>query len=326
MFIYSNRKKYTVITTCTIIVIAIIGFITIKQNTNKDNYNNANTITIHAAWVKSIWASLFLVADKMWYFKDENINMEISWMAWGDQVFKALTSKSTDVWFVGLVPYGFVGQQFSSIKLISVIADMNDNKIIMKGKNQSTWDILGKKIGYSKSTASDIWLEQFFEKNNINKNDVKLINLWPAGLATALSKGEIDWYSAREPNIYNGAKLMSWNTTTFDKENQKYEWYFSLFVNQSYIDLHKDTINHIKNALHKAQDYIQKNPNEAKALVSDYLKIDMNTLNNIWGDYTFHQSIENKHIDALKDIFMRANQQKWITTWAMSDISIFIAK
>jgi hypothetical protein len=45
-------------------------------------------------------------------------------------VFKALTSKSTDIGFVGLVPYGFVATNFPSIKLVTVVADMNDNKVI----------------------------------------------------------------------------------------------------------------------------------------------------------------------------------------------------
>jgi hypothetical protein len=62
----------------------------------------------------------------------------------------------------------------------------------------------------------------------------------------------------------------------------------------------------LRNALAKAEKYIIENPEATKKLVSEFLNMDMSVLNSIWNDYTFHQSIEQKHINALKDIFVWA--------------------
>lgn len=53
-------------------------------------------------------------------------------MGGGDQVFKALTAKSVDMGLVGLVPFGFVADKFPNIKLVSVITDLNDTKLVVR--------------------------------------------------------------------------------------------------------------------------------------------------------------------------------------------------
>jgi ABC-type nitrate/sulfonate/bicarbonate transport system substrate-binding protein len=318
------RNNYKSLIAGAIIVAVLLWILLFNLNSSKGSTTNEakenQAVIIHAAWVKSIWASLFLVAEKMWYFADESIKMDISRMAWGDQVFKALTSKSTDIGFVGLVPYGFVATNFPSIKLVTVVADMNDNKVIANEGMKTAVDFSWKRIGYSKSTASDIGLQQFMKRNTINPSTVQLVNLSPAALPTALYKWEIDWYSAREPNIYNGQKLLSGNAIIFDKQDQKYEWYFSLFADQEYINNNHESMAHLRKALSKAEKYIIENPEATKKLVSEFLNMDMSVLNSIRHDYSFRQSIEQKHLDALKDIFVWAG-----ATWAAS-VSMYIAQ
>lgn len=282
-------------------------------------------ITVSAAWVKSMGMTPFIVADKMWYLKEEWINLSITWMAWWDQVFKALTSKSIDLWFVWLVPYGFVGPMFPNIKLITVITNLNDTKLITESSIKNISDLKGKRIWYTKSTASDIGLSKLMRKNWLEKNDITRVNLSPAALPTALSTDTVDWYVAREPNIYNGKKLLSWNVTIFDATDQKYEWYFSLFADESYIQQNRESIEKIKRALIKSQTYIISNPIETKNMMKEFLGMNDTTIDAIWWDYVFRIGIEQKHRDALLDIFQRSQVIQW-RTWEVSDISSFISK
>ncbi len=209
-----------------------------------------------------------------------------------------------------MVPFGFVGDKFPDVKLVTVLTDLNDSKFIArKDRLTSLQDLGGKKIGYSKSTVSDIHIKRLLAKYNIDSDSVQLINLSPAALPTAFAQGDIDAYASWEPNVANGAKLFSGNII-FTDTGDKYERYYSIFTDQTYAKQHPEIIAGILKAFAQANTYITEHQQESQELIATFLGLDKSLIAALWSDYHFDIGIKDTHTSALTDIFDRASKQQ----------------
>lgn len=274
-----------------------------QQSTNT-SLPDTEVERISLAGVKSLGQAPYIIAERLGYFAQAGLAPEIVWMGGGDQVFKALTAKSVDMALVGMVPYGFVAAKFPDIKLVNVITELNDTKLVVrKDRIGSLQELSGKRIGYTKGTASDIWLEQLQEQQGYTSGELIGVNLAPPALAVALAQGEIDGYMAREPNIAAAQKVLWANAQVYSGDGVTYTRYFSLFGDESSMQQHNEQVEQLVWALTKASDYIVAHPQETQEIMAEFLEMDRELLAQIWWDYRFTVGFTSTHRTALEEIF-----------------------
>lgn len=290
----------------TIVVILLIGFR--SDIINKRGFQT----TIKISDPKAVGGALFHTALEKGYFKDENLNIKVVGVQTGDEALKSVISNNSDVAIAALIPYSFLALEDQKMKVWAIIANINDNQVITntdKGINKVS-DLIGKKIAYTKTTVSDIGIEQFLLNNNIKKSDVELVNIKPLAMPGALKSGQIDAYSSWEPHIMNGKKILGNSALIFDKKSDIYNWSFALISKEDFIKNNYKILVKFAKAMVKAEKFMVSNKNEAIALTSLHNKLSVDVLEKIWLKYDLRITLDDNVYKILETDLNWANSQR----------------
>lgn len=271
-----------------------------------------SAVTIRVTDPRAIGGALFHIALEKGYFKGQGINVEVIGVQTGDEAIRALVSNSADVALSGIIPYSFLALDDQSIKIFATNAYVGDNQVIAnKSKGISTAeDIRGKKIGYSKTTASDIGVAQFLAAHNLKATDVELVNMKPLAMAGALQAGQIDAYSSWEPHILNGQKLLGDNALVFTGPKDVYIWHQSLMAKDTYITEHRVDLVKFITAMKEAEAFIASNKEEAISLAAKHNSVPVDVLTKIWPKYDLSIALHDDVYTILKMDLEWANTQR----------------
>ena len=296
-----------------IIIILVLAIALVFVGSFSGIFNTKDsTVTIRVTDPRAIGGALFHIALEKGYFKEEGINVQVIGVQTGDEAIRALLSNSTDVALGGIIPYSFLALDDQSVKIFATNAYVHDNQIIAnkaKGINVAE-DLRGKKIGYSKTTASDIGVAQFLAAHNMKANDVQLVNMKPLAMAGALQAGEVDAYSSWEPHVLNGQKLLGDNALVFNGDNDVYTWHQSLMAKDSYIKAHQADLVKFVKAMKKAEQFISISKEEAIALAAKHNNVPVETLTKIWPRYDLSIALRDDVLTILKTDLEWANTQR----------------
>ena len=287
------------------VLVIIIGAIVIKNKSTKPSEKKIITIANN----KGLSTALVVVASKKGFFDKYGLDVRLSPVQTGDESLKAVVGKSADIAISAVPPFAFFAIDNQQMKIFAMVGEGNDNQVVARkdrGINNPA-DLKGKKIGYAKTTSSEIGLQKLLEANGLTEEDVQLVNLKPLAMPTALVAGEIDAYSMFEPHIINGAKMLGDNAITF---TEPYTWQVSLIADESYIKQNKDALEKVVKALMDAQNFIAENKDESIAITADYVSIPAETLNAIWSKYDFKVDLKDNLIDSIKYHLIWANDQR----------------
>lgn len=296
-----------------IIIISILVVILVAAGIFSGVFNKKESLlTIRVTDPRAVGGALFHVALEKGYFKEQGLNVEVVGVQTGDEAIRALVSDSADVALGGIIPYSFLALDNQSIKIFATNAYANDNQIVAnKSKGISTAeDLRGKKIGYTKTTASDIGLVQFLDAHNLKTTDVQLVNMKPLAMAGALQSGQIDAYSSWEPHILNGQKLLGDNAFVFSGDKDVYTWVQSLMAKDSYISTHKADLVKFVKAMKKAEQFVKTNKDDAITLASKHDNVPVDVLTKIWSRYNLSISLNDDVYSIIKIDLEWANTQR----------------
>jgi NitT/TauT family transport system substrate-binding protein len=301
-------KNKNIISTLLVIIIAILSISFGYKIINKKD----SQINIKVADIKAVGGALFHVAIEKGYFKDEGLNVEVVGVQTGDEALRAVLSNNVDIGLVGIIPYSFFALDDQSVKIFAMNAYVNDNQIIANRSKgiEKAEDLRGKKIGYAKTTASDIGISQFLNNNNLSIDGVELINIKPLAMPGALQSGQIDAYSMWEPHILNGQKLLKEEALVFSNPKDIYTWHQCLMSKDSYIkNNHKILVKFLK-AMVKAEKFVASNKNEAMVLTSPHNKLSVDVLEKIWSKYDLRITLGDDIYKILEIDLNWANSQR----------------
>lgn len=268
--------------------------------------------TIRVTDPRAVGGALFHIALEKGYFKEQGLDIEVVGVQTGDEAIRALVSNSADIALGGLIPYSFLALDDQSIKVFATNAYVGDNQVIAnKSKGISTaGDLRGKKIGYTKTTASDIGVTQFLSTHGLRTTDVQLVKMKPLAMAGALHAGQIDAYSSWEPHILNGQKLLGDEAIIFTGDKDVYTWHQSLMAKDTYIDNHRADLVKFVTAMKEAEAFIVSNKEEAIALAAKHNNLPVDVLTKIWTKYDFSIALRDDVSTILKTNLEWANTQR----------------
>jgi NitT/TauT family transport system substrate-binding protein len=270
--------------------------------------NRKEPLTIKVTDPGAIGGALFHIALEKGFFKEQGINVEVIKVQTGDEAIRALVSNSADVALGGIIPYSFLALDNQDVKIFATNAYVGDNQVIVnkdKGIN-----LRGKKIGYTKTTASDIGILQFLRNHGLKESDVELVNMKPLAMAGALESGQIDAYSSWEPHILNGQKLLGDKAYVFNGEGDVYTWHQSLMARSSYIKEHKTELVKFVKAMKESEVFLKDNKDEAIKLAAGHNNVNADTLKTIWSKYSFEIALHDDIYKIIETDLAWANSRR----------------
>ena len=251
----------------------------------------------------SLLPSLVHIAKEKGYFLEEGIDMEIEGYSAGKLALEATLEGKTDMATVADMPIAFIGLERNDFAIFATIVDSAQHvkALARKDRNIDTpHDLIGKKVATTIGTSAHFFMVTFFALNLLDFSDVEVVDLKPNEMVEAIVNGDVDAIFTWEPNILNCQKILADNAVILPSM-VGYMVTFNLVSRKDFIESNPELIKRIIKSLAKAEEFVTNNREESIGIVASCLKIERESMNELWNDYKFRLSLPQSLLVTMED-------------------------
>ena len=272
-----------------------------NQKNNKKTDSNATVIKMNEV-TRSVFYAPQYVAINNGYFKDYNIEIDLTTGQGADAVMTSVLSGESQIGFAGPEASIYVYNEGKEdyCQVFAQMTKKDGSFLVAREKNDNfKWqDLKGKTIiPGRKGGVPYMTLEYVLRKNGLDpKKDVVLDDSIKFDLmAGAFTSGTADYVTLFEPTASLTQNENKGYIVASVGEAAGEIPYTAYFAKKSYIENNKETIQKFTNAIYKGQKWVKENSSEdiAKAVQSFFPDTDITLLSKVIQNY--------KDIDAWKD-------------------------
>lgn len=227
------------------------------------------------------------VSEKADLWKDSDVRAKVTLFQDGAQALQSLTSGAVDVATAAPTPLVAAINSGQKIRVIGVTDRWSKWRVVgnrSKGVNQPS-DLRGKKVGVPLGTAAEASFNKFLQQNNLSAGDMKVINVAPPNIASALKTGSVDAVVVWVPHIVNAERSIGKDAVSFPYE---FSSNYLLVTTQDVLDTKKAQLSSLLKVFGEANDMLANDPTKAAGMVTEVAGIDAATLEDIWkNEFTF---------------------------------------
>lgn len=239
-------------------------------------------------------SSPFILADKYGLFKKQGLEVQIKLYHGGHRCFEALVSGEVDLATSSesVAMYNAFKRNDFSLIATFVTSD-NDVKLTARRHTgiESLEDVAGHRVGMIKASASEYFFHSALMLHGVEPSGIIPVYLPPEQLGPALQNNEVDMVSLWEP--YANQVAQSLKDEGFQLATKGlYRLSFNLMAKRDDVQAKHSVHTALLKALEDAIELIHNQPDEARAVVSDYLKIPTSEIDSYWPDYHFHLTLD----------------------------------
>jgi ABC-type nitrate/sulfonate/bicarbonate transport system substrate-binding protein len=188
---------------------------------------------------------------------------------------------------------------------ISILASVDRFDIVyLAGRHdrgiQAISDLKGKTIGSPKGAIAEFYLGRFLDLNGISIKDVNIVNLPFAQAVSALPGGSTDAFQIRFRDIADVKAKLGGNVVIWPVQNGQMG-YDVLSARNSWISSHGEIIKRFLISLKKAQEFIEKHPLEAQAIIKKNLNYSDEQMAGLATQHVYALSLYQSMIVAMED-------------------------
>lgn len=252
--------------------------------------------------------SVALVAEHQGYFAAEGLDMKVIHCVNGKRCLKHLTDGEAQYATVADTPLVLAALAGSKFQILATIAgSARDNRFLARTDRgiRTAADLKGKRIGVVQGTTAHYFADTLLLFNGIAMSEVTLVPLDGADPAGALIRGDVDAAALYNPF---GVRAQAAGGKLFVKIHSPN--IFNVTANLVAIPRPaggkaSDAVKLLQ-ALKKAVDYIDKEPARAHQAVAARLRIPLQEMESMWGDYDFSLGLSQALVSALEA------QTRWV--------------
>lgn len=218
-------------------------------------------------------SSAIITGIKKDFFKEQNIEIELVKFTSGPTEVAAMISGDIDLGYVGHGAH-FLAVE-GKVKILSLDVLSKAEELIVRSDSgiSTVQDLKGKTIATQLGTSGEVVLDLALKRENLSRDDVKLINMDIAGAVSAFIADQVDaaivWapYSTEIKKAIGKDKItVLANSASFSDE---FVFPSSWIVTPDYLSKNEDLVVRFLKALHKAMDYRAENLDEVVGYVAE---------------------------------------------------------
>lgn len=173
-------------------------------------------------------------------------------------------------------------------------------------------DLKGKKIGVTKKSGPEFALGTFLIFNNLARSDVTIVDLPPAQLVEAISKGEVDAVMIFNPFAYNIKKQLGDTVVSWSGQSGRRQ-YFLLVARKQLVDSRPEMVRRLLLALLQAETFVANNPKQTQDFLTKQLQYEQPYLAATWSNHHFNLSLDQSLLISMED------EARWVIANKLTD-------
>jgi len=252
----------------------------------------------------------FFVADTEGYFAAEGVQLAINEVVGGHRTMQQLLEGGADLATSSETVVMFNSFQRGDFAIIgSFVTSEDDVKIITRADTGITTpqQLAGRTVANVTGAASHYFLDTLLLFNGVDPKRVHTRNLAPEAMVEALKNKSVDAIAVWEPIPFlalrsvPGARMLPKSST--------YRLTFNLVARKNLLGVRDDDLVRVLRALERAQEFIYRNPQQAKAILRQRLKLDQAFIDWIWSRYSYRLSLDQSLLTTLEGEARWARQE-----------------
>lgn len=252
----------------------------------------------------------FYVAENQGYFSDEGLTLKISDVIGGHRTLQQVLEGTADLATSSEAVVMFSSFQRSDFAVIaSFVSSVDDVKIITRADTgiDRPQQLVGKTVGTVTGAASHYYLETLLTLNGVNPKTVQLKKLQPEDMVRALSSKEVDAIAIWEPFPFKALKAIP-GAKRLPKSGA-YRLTFNLIAGKKHLGVRDGDLVKLLRALDRAEQFISAQPQKAKTILVDRLKLEPSFIDWIWPSYNYRLTLDQSLLTTLEGEARWARQE-----------------
>jgi len=281
-------------------IILIVGGAWYLQSAQQPTPKPLKDVTIDPG--KGVASTLLFIAKEQGYFAQHGLNVTFIESPSATVAMQNLLNRKHDFGFVN--EYSLSDPQLynKSVRAIGTLSESDTNSVVGRkdrGINQIP-DLEGKRIGVSKGSIGEYFMDRFFLLNGLSSGNVTIMYLQPALLVDALVKGDIDAAFSFEPYVYQMRQKMGENAVVWPV-NLGQHAHFSIICNEITLKEHPEIAEALLASVLQAETYVDSHPEEAKKVVQTQTNFDDQYVDQDWQNHDFSVGLSQSLITSMED-------------------------
>jgi NitT/TauT family transport system substrate-binding protein len=257
---------------------------------------------VNVASLSGEYYCLIWVADRMGYFRDNGLQVEIKIHESGPACLDELEAGRADIATAAEFP--LVARSFSNsdLRVVAVIDRPTTMELVARRDAgiASPADLRGKRIGTVRYTAPDFALVNFLLYNGLSAEPVDIRYMSPAQVVDNITSGDLDAALMYEPSLYAIKSKLGANAITWPA-NLGRASFISLISTDSIIKARPAMVQSLLNSLLQAEMFVKSHPGDAAAILQEEMKVDRSYIDYTWPKHKFELSIDQGIIVAMEE-------------------------
>jgi len=304
-----NKPKSTITAIIALVAIGLTGIHLV--GCERKRIGNEEKITI-AVSPQPVSAPVYIAYAKG-YFDREGLKVSLQPFVTGKEALESVLKGTAHFGTVAETPLMFAGLKGEKFFIIATVADSNKYAKIVGRKDRGIKvpeDLKGRKVGVSKGTNAEYFLDTFLTYYRIPLEQVHIFPMQPVDIAEALVKGDIDAAVTWNPHTTKQQKLLGADAITLENESI-YKMYWNIVAAQDFVKAHPETVKKLLRGLMQAQHYIEHNPEDTRKIMAEYIGEGSAAL----GDFNFDVRLSQSLILSLEA------EARWAVRKRLTDAS-----
>jgi NitT/TauT family transport system substrate-binding protein len=135
----------------------------------------------------------------------------------------------------------------------------------------------------------------------MNIQDVTLVDIkTPAEYGNAIADGDVDAVVSAQPNANLVKNRLGANAVVWEAQGGQPQYALAI-ATEEWIAKHRELVSRFLKSLAQAEEYLLRNPAEARAIVQKRLDLDAAYMETVWSQNQFSLSLDQSLITAMED-------------------------
>jgi NitT/TauT family transport system substrate-binding protein len=184
-------------------------------------------------------------------------------------------------------------------------------------------DLNGKRIGFTPGTTSDFFLDSLLTTIGLTRKAIQPVALKPEEMQTAIIGKKVDAICTWNYPLTHIKRQLGADAIVF-YDSEIYTETFNIAAQQDYVQKNPETVKRVLSALIKAENFVKLHTEEAQSIVSAATKTDLDVVREVWNSFHYLVVLDNKLLITLEDETRWAMKNRLTDQTVMPDYLKFI--